>query len=278
MIIFAPIKNFDCGVDNIDFGNMLSIVRFSEKEISELKKNFEQPGSFIKGEEFKKVANLFHLRRKFEEKELTGALDETWGMFDNLITALRVFQKGIVWFDLIYSVNPIGKLERFPKPIYFSYPLDRLGNWNYNLSEKNVPSFKKFWEKFVKAMEKNFIAIATSRFSESSEKHKVDDHLIDYFISFEFLFSDGGGESTHKVARRTAVFLEANKNNRERIYREVKKAYDERSNILHGRKIDYKKIAEHCKKLESYLRECIKKVIQEEHYDKKTLCNDLDFN
>lgn len=277
MIIFAPIKNFNCGVDDIDLGSALSIVRFSEKEINELQENFKQPYSFIKEEEFRKVANYFHLRRKFEEKIITSSLDETWDIFDNVITALRVFQKGIIWFDLVYSVNPIGRLEKFPKPIFLSYPPGYLGNWNYYLSKENVPSFKEFCKKFSKAIEKDFIAIAIRRFSESSEKRKVDDHLIDYFISFEFLFSDGGAESTHKVARRTAVFLEKEMDNRKEIYRDVKKAYNERSNILHGRKIDYEKIEEYCHILEKYLRDCLRKIIEEKRYNKKDLLEYLDF-
>lgn len=277
MIIFAPIKNFNCGVDSIDLGNLLSIAKFSEKEISELKENFEQPGSFVKREEIEKVANFFHLNRRFEEKELTSALDETSGIFDNVITALRVFQKGIVWFDLIYSVNPIGRSERFPKPIYFSYPPDRLGNWNYNLSKENVPAFKSFWNEFSKAIEKDFVGIAIRRFSESSEKRRIDDQLIDYFISFEFLFSDGGAESTHKVARRTAVFLEKEMGRRKQIYGDVTKGYNERSNILHGRRIDYEKIGECSHIVEKYLRGCLRKIIKEKRYDKKGLLEYVDF-
>ena len=277
MIIFAPIKNFNCGVDSIDLGNLLSIVKFSEKEISELKENFEQPGSFVKREEIEKVANFFHLNRRFEEKELTSALDETSGIFDNVITALRVFQKGIVWFDLIYSVNPIGKSERFPKPVYSSYPPDRLGNWNYNLSKENVPAFKSFWNEFSKAIEKDFVGIAIRRFSESSEKRRIDDQLIDYFISFEFLFSDGGAESTHKVARRTAVFLEKEMGRRKQIYGDVTKGYNERSNILHGRRIDYEKIGECSHIVEKYLRGCLRKIIKEKRYDKKGLLEYVDF-
>lgn len=70
--MFAPIKNFNCGVDHIDLGNTLTIVRFSEKEINELEDNFKQAYSSVKEEEFKKVANYFHLRRKFEEKIITS--------------------------------------------------------------------------------------------------------------------------------------------------------------------------------------------------------------
>ena len=276
MIIFAPIKNFDCGVDSIDLGNLLSIVKFSEKEVSELEENFEQPHSSVKREEFEKVANFFHLRRRFEEKELTSALDGTSGIFDNVIDALRVFQKGIVWFDLVYSVNPIGKSERFPKPIYSSYPLDRLGDWNYNLSKENALAFKGFWKEFSKATKENFVERAVRRFSQSSEKHVVSDQLVDYFISFEVLFSDGEG-ITDKIARRTAVLLKKDRGSRIETYSDMKKGYGQRSNIVHGRRIEHKKIWECSQVTEKYLRNCLRKIIKEKRYNRKDLIEYLDF-
>lgn len=276
MIIFAPINNFNCGVDSIDLGNLLSIVKFSEKKINELEENFEQPCSFVKKEEFEKVANSFHFRRKFEEKRLTSALDETSGIFDNVIAALRVFQKGIVWFDLTYSVNPIGKSERFPKPGYSSYPPDRLGNWNYNLSKENALAFKSFWKEFSKATKENFIERAVRRFSQSSEKHVVSDQLVDYFISFEVLFSDGEG-ITDKIARRTAVLLKKDRGSRIETYSDMKKGYGQRSNIVHGRRIEHKKIWECSQVAEKCLRNCLRKIIKEKRYNRKDLIEYLDF-
>jgi len=286
MIIFAPIKNFTCDVSVIDLGNSLSIAKLNKEEIDELWKNFNQISFLqlkaVKKEEIREMETYFHLKREVGEKIIEGTSSETWDLFDNVISALRIFKKELVWFNAIYTITPLSKSERFPKPYFESapyYDITKSLPAGYKLDKEEIVLFKQFWDKFSKIPPNSPITTATIRFSEKIERYrKVDDHLIDCFISFEFLFSDGGSESTHKIARRTAVFLEKNKDKRIRIYREMKRAYNERSNIVHGRKIDYKKIAKYYTKVEDYLRNCLRKIIEEEQYSKDTFLNKLDFN
>jgi len=277
-------QNFTCDVSVIDLGNSLSIAKLSKKEIDEFQENLNQiPHRLrpVKEEEIGKIKACFHLRRKVGQKIIPVTLSETWKLFDNVISALRLFKKRLVWFNMIYTIAILSKGERFPKP-YFenaSYHDITKSLPEYKLNKKEIVLFKQFWNKFLKIPPNSPIATAIRRFSEKMERYrKVDEHLIDCFISFEFLFSDGGGESTHKIARRTAVFLEKDRGKRIRIYREMKKAYGERSKIVHGIKIDYEEIAKYYTKVEDYLRNCLRKIIEEEQYNKDALLDKLDFN
>jgi len=285
MIIFAPIKNFTCDVSAIDLGNALNIAKLSKEEINELRGNLNQIPSRlspIKEEEIGEMGNYFHLKREVGKEITDGTSSETWELFDNVISALRIFKKELVWFNAIYTIIPLSKGERFPKP-YFEgapyYDISKSLPARYKLNKEEIVLFKRFWDKFSKIPSDNPIAIAIRKFSEKMERYrKIDEHLIDCFISFEFLFSDGGGESTHKIARRTAVFLKKGRSDRKEIYRKMKEAYNERSNIVHGRIINYKKIAEYYPEVEDYLRNCLKKIIGEEQYNKDVLLDNLDFN
>ena len=92
----------------------------------------------------------------------------------------------------------------------------------------------------------------------------MNDRLVDYTAALESLFVDGKEGIATLLANRTAFFLEKDRQKCKDTYKDIKKAYGFRSNIVHG---DYHKIKdelvlkEYCNKIEGYVRLVIAKWI-----------------
>ena len=92
----------------------------------------------------------------------------------------------------------------------------------------------------------------------------IHDRLVDYTAALESLFADGTEGIASQLALRTAFFLEEDRQKRKEIFKDIKKAYGFRSNIVHG---NYHKIKdeldldEYCNKTERYVRLAIIKWI-----------------
>ena len=72
---------------------------------------------------------------------------------------------------------------------------------------------------------------------ESGLKTPFMHRPIEYMIALEALFSDSSQELSYKLALRTSYFIEKKGLQRLLIYRIVKKAYEIRSQMVHGRKL-----------------------------------------
>lgn len=80
-------------------------------------------------------------------------------------------------------------------------------------------------------------------------------------ISLETLFNPGRQELRYRVSRNTAVILGKEKEDSEKIFREIKKLYDKRSDIVHTGKSNTIN-EEDLLKLRHYVRESIKEIIK----------------
>ena len=88
-----------------------------------------------------------------------------------------------------------------------------------------------------------------------------------YCSCLETLFSTDSSEVSHKVAERTACFLEPRGPERLETYTKLKSAYSVRSRVLHGAKLSAKtidEVAEHARKLDFILRRTVGKLLDED--------------
>jgi hypothetical protein len=88
--------------------------------------------------------------------------------------------------------------------------------------------------------------------------------VADYCSSFEALFSSDARELSHQLCERVAFFLGKSADERFYNYRQLKRAYDIRSQIVHGSPINQKKInelPEVSKCCDALLRQCMKKIV-----------------
>ena len=101
----------------------------------------------------------------------------------------------------------------------------------------------------------------------------------------ETLLNDSPGEITLKLSLRVALLLGDTEDNREYLWRFIKKCYNVRSEIVHGKKrgritVMGKTMTDHqtAQKLENVTRQAITKVVllQEEISGQKNLLDSLD--
>ena len=105
---------------------------------------------------------------------------------------------------------------------------------------------------------------AFARFNSSYEKRAEADRLIDLIIALEGLFGDGNpGGVTFQVALRCAFWLKPPGDDRETLFRTIKRAYNTRSDTVHARQDkapDEKQLDE----LEGIVRECLLRFLDQQ--------------
>jgi len=116
----------------------------------------------------------------------------------------------------------------------------------------NNSKMKKFPNSAINYLDKGVIATDTPH------------RLVDYVAALESFLVEGKEGIATMLAIRTAFFLEGDRQKCREIFKDIKKAYGLRSNIVHG---DYHKIKDklelekYCKKTEEYVRLAIIKWI-----------------
>jgi hypothetical protein len=115
------------------------------------------------------------------------------------------------------------------------------------------------------------ISLAVRRFSMAHERRLPEDVVLDLMIAAEAIFlSDMDQlELSYRLALRAAFFLADSPEERETVFRHMKKAYDARSKIAHGGEIKTVRsadgtempIEEHAQITQEYLRRALHKLI-----------------
>lgn len=153
-----------------------------------------------------------------------------------VISALRTFKTGTIRLGIeapaeFLKWQPIAD-QRYELPDY----LPLLGK-KYTLNRNEIPRFQKFFRKFSYMYETNeTFRVCINRFNYANDIDLYStDKLIDYMIAFESLYLNDNLELGYKLSVRVACFLGRDKKEKEQIFKEIKKAYDIRSRMVHGR-------------------------------------------
>lgn len=279
MRVFAPLKNFSSEVEEVDLDSNLKIEKFTSLEMKKIERAFREDKEItLKSSAAREIADHFNLHAEVQvgenEKKTSELIFQTLQVFDQVMNALKLFQKKSLWYDLAYTIEPCDIVS----PSLFEELPEESG---YNLTKEDILELQEWWGKFWKVLTQNiYFKRAIKRFSQIDRNaHGLDYNLIDYMIVFESLFSTGATESTHKVSRRVAVFLKEEKGDRIEIYKKMKEAYVLRGKIVHGEEIEWVKIHKlNYKKIRDYLRECLRKIVKEDYHSRKNLIENLDFS
>jgi hypothetical protein len=123
---------------------------------------------------------------------------------------------------------------------YNSAPHPRSSSSEYQVTLNDGPSLSALFHTVQSFNVKRFpaLAVALRRFNLSYDRPLPEDRLIDQMISFESLYladidDDDRAEKRFRLALRSSYFLEAGAQ-RKNVYRDMKRAYDLRSDIVHG--------------------------------------------
>lgn len=267
---FAPLEGFSSEVDEIELDKNLRITRLSKEKLSELFK----VGRDVSISQDRIFRFRFILACEYETSKIIGEENskpkilpsqEIKKTFDNVISALRLFKKGVVGYNFI-QIKPLGwyPMSTSTTSGIFTYPY--FGH--YKLEKHEIEDFKILLKKIEKAPD--FLTIPINRFNFANDRERPEDKLIDYIIAFESLFTKEPQELSYRLSIRVSFFMGKSYKDRKEIFTLIKKAYDLRSKIVHGMNYDKNvevngesiPIQDFVSRIEELLRESIKESIK----------------
>jgi hypothetical protein len=230
--IIAPIVGFTSDVETLDFGEFVIC-----KVRSENLGNFLRSMRITKEISFEIAAQLLSnyllcYEYSVEDGEMNPS-DKTWMRIENLVKTFRLYKSGNVrnYFHII--VPSTGGY------MYTGYV--KGGFLNYHFSSSEIEDFLEFQEILTtlipNELDKNnrYIEIAIRYFNFANERDSNEDKMVDYIIALEALYLNGDhGEFTYRLAHRAASMLGSTFDKRRETFRNVRDAYDLRSQIVHG--------------------------------------------
>ena len=205
-----------------------------------------------------------------EIPERSSAAKVADGELEAFELLLRLFQPGDVSVrrhDFVHNaetgaiwISWIGdRAKPIVEPLYERPP--------YHIHYDTIWALLGFFKKYhhVVPQMPSSVKRAFARFNTSYERRDVVDRLIDLIIALEALFNDGNPSGvTFKVALRCAFWLKPPGNEREKLFRTVKKAYSSRSDTVHARQgspLNEKELEELVEELEDVVRDSLMKYL-----------------
>ena len=276
--VFIPIPNLEIETKELALDDNLKIRNLSEKEFGELVNAFSFPFPSAPSIRFLSPESLI-LERTFEVRKNPKVVvnsptneqnAETRNLFNKVVTALRLFKKGGIGYDAVFSRN-LSDWDTGGFSIHSSLALPYFSGPRYILNRSEEKKLVRFWHFLkgvnLKTMDKN-LRRAINRFDSAYERKDPEDSLIDYAIALTSLFSRGdeAGVGRYRLSIRAALLLGRKTNEREKIRQEVLEIYDKRSDIVHGRDIkkfrNFKDLRDLADSAEEYTRRSIKALLQ----------------
>jgi len=150
-----------------------------------------------------------------------------WGSLHSVIEVHR----GPYWISGDENVELMRQRRHTKAPVIRGFwPFPHI----YDVCEADIKPMIEFVERIRDAPRQNF-EVALRRFHMSFDRDLVEDQAIDWFIALESLFSEDSEAIGHKIALRVAYLLEIESNRRKELFSFLKKAYGQRSTIVHGK-------------------------------------------
>jgi len=271
--IWTPLVGLE---NNFDVENGLQIQRLNEDESFKYNKKMHY---FIR----KKQSLIVHeftlpkiiSKDLYMSKKEDQQLYQKTSLTQRLIEAMRIYKSGYFGTEESHLYSP------FVHFLFTDHRLKRCGlntappsdfeNRTYRLNGDEITKFRTFWNDFKGIghdKRTSFIHGAINRFMTSYERENFEDRIVDLFIALEILFKGKKGASDILFHRISVFFEPNNKTKREKIYKFLEKAYEIRSDIVHGGDeyefvLDGKKIYawDILNDLEEYVRSCIKRLV-----------------
>ena len=159
------------------------------------------------------------------------ANDRVQGYLDPVIQLMRLFKEGNICMPLgyYYSID-----NNAPKSIIStSTGLYIVPKPKYTLESSEILDLQEFIQNTKLPFERSFLQLAFGNFELSYQIHDRNLSFLSLMISLETLFNPGRQELRYRVSRNTAVILGKEKEDSEKIFRDIKNLYDKRSDIVH---------------------------------------------
>jgi hypothetical protein len=175
----------------------------------------------------------------------------------SVLRLMRLFKEGNICMPLRYYYfidNDIHKPARWTGTNQYisTQPKFTLGN-------SEISDLIGFIKEMQLPFKKRFLQLAFGNFELSYQTPHMDLSFLSLMGSLEALFNRGQPELAYTISRNTAVLLGEDEDDSCKIHEEMKKLYDKRCDIVHGRK---PKVVNNddLSKLRHYVRESIKEI------------------
>lgn len=166
------------------------------------------------------------------------------------------------------AIASTGAVFRSLSPLFgwtISSPFAPIGQWwssEYVLQEGDITKFVELHTalRSTGVTGRPFLDLAVRRIGYSRERHREEDRLIDLMIAAEALFLPTDDQEVgYKLALRAAYF--GDDSDRFRRFDDMRKAYGERSKLVHGngprRRLTPAQLKEISDRVDGYLREAL---------------------
>jgi len=203
----------------------------------------------------------FILLELFEDG-IEEVLNDAYNLIERALLAFRLYKTGPIYIQELYKFNR-GidiSLHSFFQPVYSDYI--------YDIKYDELDFIKNIIQdlQLIDFEEIPAIRIACDRFSKSYQEHYTLDKLIDYCICFEALFTGGRNirPKGEAIGITCSMLLGKDREERENIFKDIKNAFRDRNDIMHGKKINHDqllKIKISLHSLEKHLRRSILRLI-----------------
>lgn len=276
--IIAPIVGFTSDVETLDFGEFVIC-----KVRTENLHDFLRSMGITKGISNEIVPQLLSnyllcYEYSVEDGEMNPS-DKTWKRIENLVKTFRLYKSGNVrnYFHIIVPSTGGYMYTGYVKRVFL----------NYHFSSSEIEDFLEFQEILTtlipNELDKNnrYIEIAIRYFNFANERDSNEDKMVDYIIALEALYLNGDhGEFTYRLAHRAASMLGSTFDKRRETFRNVRDAYDLRSQIVHGGSDPKKRkiTNEDVEKVNNYVRISIVEYLNlnKTHNSKKLILEKID--
>lgn len=270
----CPLYSFDCDCESVDLAEGIQINPAPDalrKHIAErtyhLYGRWEDPSKFnwVASLPYREVASegskLDGLKRWFKEEDRLGDL-----LFD-LVIALKLCHKGRVIAGPLMSAVINNSQWSFGGTTLWTRVSEKdfiLEEPKYVLRQTDAPQVNELVKTLSKLreLEKLDSVIITIRRFHSSYHGSLEDRLIDQMIAFESLYLGYDQELKYRLALRAAFLLGRGERERKDIFSKMRKAYNLRSDIVHGNKpVNRQELKQIIPETEEYLRQSIQKFL-----------------
>lgn len=266
----CPIYSFECNSEQIDLIEEIQIIKTPRKLIEYLDNKYPHMLPTILSETKWTIAikneNIDTTNMSTHESMSIGFAQ--WNNAEeqliDMITALRLYQKGRIVAGLMTSAT----LDNSEWSIGGSTAWTSVSNIFFFKEDPTYiikqSELQKFTALFLQIRQYralnvlNNIRVALERF-HSSYHDDIKERIIDQMIALESLYLGNEQELKYRLALRSAFLLRKRKDHRDLVFKNIKKAYDLRSIIVHGNAPPSKdELREIVPIIENYLRQSIR--------------------
>jgi len=197
------------------------------------------------------VSRVFGIRKSFEsqlfidgvpavesEREM-AVRREARQHAELVLLALRVFKAGRVGTSGSFEHSVSWGADIAPASGRFGSLFGWPAAEPYALADEEVMQFREFWFAFERVHAERAIAGALRRFGFAADRALPDDEIVDLMIAAESLFlsemdEQYRGELRFRLSTRAGSLLGTTLEDRLRVFKFMRRAYDARSVVVHG--------------------------------------------